>query len=443
MENKKMEKDTLKRIMAEFHESGLPDFVRRDLAVDWSALSPKLNKVITVIGPRRAGKTTYLFQMMRHLMEQGASNRDFIYVDFEDTRILPLDTTDLQYVLDAYLEMYGPEKDPVLFLDEVQNVPNWEKFVRRVNDQGLKTIVTGSTSRMLAREMASALRGRTLTYELFPFSFPEYLKSREVDPERQDVYGKGGHVIRQHFENYFFSGGFPEVALTGQSAPHTGILHRYFDTVFYRDLIDRYKIRNSALLRRWLNVLLAGIAAKISLSKMEKDCKSRGMRVSKATLSNFATYVEDIYFGFFVEIFSQSARTRQANPKKFYIVDLGLHNHLSVKFTENRGRLLENLVYLRLRREGLPTFYYRSKSGGEVDFLVKDGKRIGLIQVCHEMERMETFNRKKRALVEAMQELALETAQIVTFDSNSNLKENGQTIHIVPAWQWLLSPAVL
>ena len=175
--------------------------MQKIVLLDWSLLSSKVNKIISIIGPRRAGKTTYLFQMMQYLIERGSDIHEFIYINFEDERILPMNAKELQQVLDAYFELYGLSKEPILFLDEVQNVPGWNKFVRRVNDQGLKVIVTGSNSRMLAREIATALRGRTIAYEIFPFSFSEYLKSRNVRVNRKDLYGKRRHLIAQNFSS--------------------------------------------------------------------------------------------------------------------------------------------------------------------------------------------------------------------------------------------------
>lgn len=170
------------------------------------------------------------------------------------------------------------------------------------------------------------------------------------------IYGKTRHRINQLYEEYFFSGGYPEITFLEEKSTKGRILQDYFNTIFYRDLVERYRIKNSVLLRQWLNTLMMNLSSPISFNKIENDFRSRGMRLSRATLSSYARYVEDTFFGFFVELYSESVRKRQINPKKFYLIDQGMHNYLTLKFTENRGRILENLVFLELRRRGFHVF---------------------------------------------------------------------------------------
>jgi predicted AAA+ superfamily ATPase len=432
-------KEAFKLIIKEFHETLLPDFIPRRLDVELSIFSSSVKKVITIIGPRRAGKTTLLFQLMKKLLEGKTDIADIIYVNFEDERILPLRAEELHLILDAYFELYGDKRNPYVFLDEVQNIEGWDKFVRRLNDQKYSILISGSNSKMLGREIATTLRGRTLTYEIFPFSFPEYLQAKGVQFDNNSIYGKRRHEIRQLFDNYFFSGGYPEIALIDEDTIRTKILQDYFNTIFYRDLVDRYKIKNSQLLRQWLNTLLVNVSSMISLSKVENDFKSRGMKLSKTTLSTFAGYVKDIYFGFFMPMHSESVRKQQVNPKKFYLVDPGLHNYLTLKFSENRGRLLENLVFLELRRKGHQVFYYKSKAGTEVDFCIHKKGEIALIQVCQDPSHIETFNREKRALVAAMKETGISYGLILTMDEKRQEESTGCFLEIIPVWQWLLT----
>jgi predicted AAA+ superfamily ATPase len=432
-------KETFKLIIKEFHETLLPDFIPRQLDVDLSIFSSTVKKVITITGPRRAGKTAFLFQLMKKLLGGGTDITDIIYVNFEDERILPLRAEELHLIVDAYFELYGDKGNPYVFLDEVQNIEGWDKFVRRLNDQKFRILITGSNSKMLGREIATALRGRTLTYEIFPFSFAEYLQAKGVQFDKYSIYGKRRHKIRQLFDNYLFSGGYPEIALVDENTIRTKIMQDYFNTIFYRDLVDRYKIKNSQLLRQWLNTLLVNVSSMISLSKVEKDFKSRGMKLSRATLSTFAGYVEDIYFGFFIAMHSESVRKQQVNPKKFYLIDPGLHNFLTLKFSENRGRLLENLVFLELRRKGHQVFYYKSKTGTEVDFCIYKKGEIALIQVCHDLSHIETVNREKRALVAAMKEIGMKYGLILTMDEKRQEESTGYFLEIIPVWEWLLT----
>jgi len=181
------------------------------------------------------------------------------------------------------------------------------------------------------------------------------------------------------------------------------------------------------------------IASTISYHKVENDFKSRGMKLSRATLSTYARYVEDIFFGFFVELYSESARKRQINPKKFYLIDQGLHNYLTLKFSENKGRLLENIVFLELRRRGFHVFYHKTATGHEVDFLLKNNGEWKLIQVCHDLSHIETFAREKKALICGLREMGLRSGTIITSDEAREEKIDSYTISIVPAWKWLLA----
>jgi len=437
-----MIKENLKVVIKEFHDFTLPDLIERDLDINFSILRSPIKKIITIIGPRRAGKTYFLFQTIKKLLAKEVEITDIIYINFEDERILPMKPEDLEHILNAYFELYTAKSKPFIFLDEIQNISGWDKFVRRLNDQGLSIILTGSNSRMLGREIATALRGRTLTYEIFPFSFREFLTAKGIAMGKNVIYGKTRHRINQLYEEYLFSGGYPEITFVEEKATKGRILQDYFNTIFYRDLVERYRIKNSELLRQWLNTLMMNLSSPISFNKVENDFRSRGMRLSRATLSSYARYVEDIFFGFFVELYSESVRKRQINPKKFYLIDQGIHNYLTLKFTENRGRILENLVFLELRRRGFHVFYYKTAGGHEVDFLLTDNRGWKLIQVCHDLSHIETFNREKKALLSGLQELGLETGIILTQHEKREEKIKDYTIKIMPVWEWLLMPEI-
>ena len=432
-------KDRFKMIIKEFHEKELPEVVERQDVMDFSMLNSRLKKIVTIVGPRRAGKTYFLYQIMKEILQGSAGITDILYVNFEDERITPIKAENLQDMLDAYFELYDGKPDPFVFLDEVQNVSGWDRFVRRLSDAGFRVFITGSNSRMLAREIATSLRGRTITYEVFPFSFREFVGLRGVTLNKDTAYGKTRHRFGPLYEEYFFSGGYPEIVLTEGDSIKGRILQDYFNTIFYKDLVDRYAIKNTELLRQWLNLLIMNLSSLVSFSKVENDFKSRGMKLSRATLSYFSRYVEDAFFGFFLEMYSESVRKRQVNPKKFYLVDVGLHNFLTFKFSENKGRILENLVFLELRRSAPSVFYYRTAGGEEVDFLVKSRKDVRLIQVCYDLHNLDVFTREKKALLSGMRELGLKRGTIITENEKRTQTEGGQTLEIVPAWEWLLT----
>ena len=432
-------KEKFKMVIREFHEMQFPDLVEREGLFDYSILDSRLSKVITIIGPRRAGKTFLLYQIIRELLKKKSKITDIVYINFEDERIMPLASENLQDMLDAYFELEGSKAKPYIFLDEIQNVSGWDRFVRRLNDRGFRTFITGSNSRMLAREIATSLRGRTLTFEVFPFSFREFVEVRGVKLGRDFAYTKTRHRIGQLYDEYFFSGGYPEITLTEDKNLKGRILQDYFNTIFYRDLVERYAIKNTELLKQWLNLLIMNHATLISFSKVENDFKSRGMKLSRATLSYFARYVEDTFFGFFVEMYSESARKRQVNPKKFYLVDVGMHNYLTFKFAENRGRTLENLVFLKLRRRSSSIFYYKTGRGQEIDFLVKGGNKWNLIQVCYDIRQIDVFTREKRALIAGLEELGIDSGTIINESEKRTDVVGDYSLEIVPAWEWLLA----
>ncbi len=433
-----MLKENFKIVLKEFHDSVLPNLVERDLKIDYSILQSPIKKIITIIGPRRAGKTYFLFQVMKELLAKDVALTDFIYINFEDERILPMQAEHLQNILDAYFELYKEKTEPFIFFDEIQNIEGWDKFVRRLNDQGFRIFLTGSNSRMLSREIATALRGRTLTYELFPFSFPEFLNAKGMKSDENLIYGKERHQVRQLYEEYFYSGGYPEICFIEEESTKGKILQDYFNSIFYRDLVERYRIKNTELLRQWLNTLMVNIASLISFKKVENDFKSRGMKLSRTTLTFFSRYIEDIFFGFLVEMYSESIRKRQVNPKKFYLIDQGMHNYLTLKFSENKGRLLENLVFLELRRRQRSIFYYKSKAGYEIDFLVINKNKKELIQVCHDLTHIETYSREKRALISGIKEIGLSRGLILTQDEKREENIDNYSLKILPVWEWLL-----
>ena len=436
-----MLKDNLKTVLREFHESSLPEMIQRDLKVDPVFSQPSVNKICTIVGPRRAGKTFYLHQMIQELTRKQCKIEDVIYINFEDERILPMNTSDLQSILDAYFELYGEDRQPYIFFDEIQNVEGWDRFARRLNDQGYRLTIAGSNSRTLSREIASALCGRTVTYELFPFSFSEFLSAGDLQPDAKTLYGGKRHAISAQFDAYLFSGGYPEVVLMQSEAVRQRILQDYFNTIFYRDLVERYGVKSLNLLRLWMNALMVNTSTLISFRKYENDFKSQGKKLSVSTLANFAKYLEEAYFGFFVETYSESERKRRQNPRKFYLVDLALHNYLTLRFSQNKGRLLENLVFLQLRRDGKAINYYRTKAGYEVDFVATtEGSRPMLIQVCYDLQEVETADREKRALLAAMKELNTETGTILTYGSKDRITANGKAIEILPVREWLLDP---
>ncbi|MFP4388548.1 MAG: ATP-binding protein [Desulfococcaceae bacterium] len=351
----------LPRIIADFHERPYPALRRRRKKIPLDT-----GKIITIVGPRRAGKTYFLFQLMGELEARGVSKNRIIYLNFEDER---LDLAgDYDRIFQAYLALY-PDADLSechLFFDEIQELPNWEKFVRRVYDTHTRRIfLTGSNARFLSTEIATALRGRSLSFEIFPLSFREYLDFREMEPEQRHS-TRGAARFAAAFRNYATWGGFPELTVVEDSLK-AQILQEYFHVMIYRDLVERYAIRDVSVLKYLLKRMIAAFTREFSINRLFNDLKSRGFAIGKDHLYALADQVFSIYMLASVEKYDPSVVRREMSNRKIYLHDNGFASISHYAFFQDRGKLLENLVYSHLRRHADEIFF--AKNGGECDFL--------------------------------------------------------------------------
>lgn len=431
-----VEREEIKEIISDFHQRKIPNLTRREIA--WKVPA---NKILSFMGVRRSGKTYSFYQIMDDLIEKGANIQDMLFINFEDDRLFPLDPKDLPILLSAYYELYPQKKDSKVyaFFDEVQNVPGWERFVRRVNDtENIQLYITGSSSKILSKELATTLRGRTIAYEVFPFSFTEYLDFKNID--HKTTSSKQKAKVVNAFNNYLLKGGFPEI-LDCQENERIDILQEYINLIIYKDLIERHNIQNHALVKYLIQHFFVNISSLLSINKLYKDLKSQGYKASKDSLFNYLSYLEAAYCFFSVPIFSESIRVQHVNPRKIYSIDHGLTTACAWMPRENIGRLLENLIYIHLRRISpwRNIFYYKTKNGSEVDFVVEErGRIISLIQVCATIEEKETRERETKALFEAMDELKISSSIIITRNQNETINKGKKKIHIIPAWRWLI-----
>ena len=428
-------KEVLDRLIDDFHERDLPALLPREAAA--TVLPGKAN---VVIGMRRAGKTWFCYQQMQELLAQGFEKERLLYLNFEDERLLPFAVQDFQDILETYFRKFPAFKNQqcVLFLDEVQRIDSWDRFVRRVLDtEQLQVWVTGSSSKLLSSEIATSLRGRSLTTEIFPFSFPEFLRLHQIELQSTQRFGSQTRAaVQQMAGAYFKQGGFPEVQ-TADDETRRQILRNYVDVVILRDVVERYTIRNTVAVRALIRHIMAAPATRFSVNKFSNTLKSQGIACAKNDLYGFLDHLADAFLVYVIPIHSRSYKVRQVNPKKVYVIDTGLLEAMSFRMTEDRGALLENLVYLHLRRQGLTPEYYITDSGAEVDFVLQTGAEPQLIQVCWSLDDADTRQRELRALRQAMQELRIQTGTIVTW--MDEIEEEGG-VAIVPAWKWLLSP---
>ncbi len=370
---------------------------------------PKAKNIIKVaVGMRRSGKTYFLFQTIRQLLEEGFPLERILYLNFEDDRILPLDHKVMGQMIDAWYTLYPDHHNQCcyLFLDEVQNVEGWPLVLRRIMDtKNIQIYVTGSSAKLLSKEIASSLRGRSLSIEIFPYSYLEYLTAHHFDLPSKPFGQKMLDHHRSYLLDYFRIGGFPAV----QSMPpneQLETLQNYVETVIFRDVIERHQISNVALLKYFISFLLKNVAAPFSINKLYKHIKSQGYKVAKDTLYAYLTYLEDAYLIFTVPIFTESLRRMQTTPKKIYPIDNGLIVATTFNLSENLGKLLENQVYLDLRRQGKKIFYYQTSDGYEIDFITQDSRgKYEIIQVVWEASDPHTLERERRALDQAKKEL--------------------------------------
>lgn len=425
----------LKEIIADFHDKPLPEVTPRS---SWFEMVP--HKIAAVVGVRRAGKTYFLYQIIKSLIEGGLPKQNVLYLNFEDERLSGITVRELSTILDCYFELYpGNKKKRVyVFLDEIQNVGGWEKFVRRLHDSGdFQIFVTGSSAKLLSREVATSLRGRCINYEIFPFSFVEYLKHRRV---KIGETSSSKAEIKNLFGDYMVYGGFPETVGCSERIWRK-TLQDYISLILYRDVVERHNIKNHGLVKYFVRHLLQNISSPLSVNKLFNDLKSQGFSVSKDTLHLYLSYVEDAYAFFTVPIFSNSLRVQQVNYRKLYCVDIGLSEASVLGIAERQGAILENLVYMEIRRNDRnKIYYYKTGSNQEIDFFVINEKREKqLIQVAFNLDEPSTRRRELSAMFEAMEELSVLSAIIITRDVEDRFSELGKNVDAVPFWKWVLT----
>ena len=427
----------IEQLVADFHERDLPAFTRRHIRLPWLS-----NKIDTVIGMRRSGKTWFLFQVISDLLSDNAPKESILYLNLEDERLLPMTASDLHQIPDVYYRCYPHLRDRscAFFFDEIQNISGWEHFIRRLLDtEDVHICLTGSSAKLLSREIATSLRGRSISTEIFPFSFIETLQHNGIDiGDRRRPGAKKQAFLENRLNAYLLEGGFPEVQ--GIDAEYRiRILQDYLDVVILRDLLERHRISNTTPLRYMIRYLLNNTASLFSINKFYNDLKSQGIPCGKNSLHEYLDHLSDAFLFFPVYIHTRSERARMINPKKIYAIDPGLVQACSRSFQHDWGHLLENFVFLELRRSNYVIEYYRTTSGKEVDFLVTNSQgEESLIQVTVQMDDPVTRQRELNALFEAMEERGKREATVITLHHEEHLRNELGHIHIVPAWMWAL-----
>lgn len=428
--------ETLRGMILDFQEAAQPTGVPRRVR-----LEPVAGKAAVCIGVRRGGKSTLLFQIVERLLADGVSRRNVLYLNFFDDRLHGLRHSALALIPEAYYSLYPEKKNAetvYCFFDEIQAAPGWEPFVDRLlRTERCQVYLSGSSAQLLSREIATQMRGRALAWELFPFSFREFLDYRGIAAGGA-LSTKRRLLIQKGFEEYWERGGFPEVAGAGSDL-RVRIHQEYFHTILYRDVVERHDVSHPRAVADLAHRLVDNAACLYSVNSLTGYLKSLGHRVPKAAVAACLEWFEDAYFLFTVRLFDASAARRNTNPKKVYCIDHALVTSVSARILINSGHLLENLVFVALRRRHRLIYYYKTGTGREVDFVVPRRRdRPLLVQVCESLTDPATRRRETAALEAAMAELEVTHATIVTRGEQERIENGGRTIEVLPAWRFLL-----
>lgn len=416
-----------KYIIQEFHEYTFPKIIPRDLTI------PATNKIISIIGPRRSGKTFYFYQLIQQLLSSNIPRENIMYINFEDDRLLPLESTDLNDLIEAYYELYPDTKNQqkYFFFDEIQNISGWEVFARRIYDkEKINLYITGSSAKLLSKEIATSLRGRTLSFHLYPLSFHEFLRFKHITLSENYQYSSQRYKIKNLLEEYLTYGGFPEVVLADTLKTET--LTEYYEMIIYRDLVERFSIRNTHLLRLLTKYLITNISSVFSINSYYQIIKQE-MKVSKETILEYISHLIDINLLYLIPIFSFSLKTQQVNPSKAYCIDTGLRNSVSFRFSKDIGRLAENTTLIELKRRGKDIYYWKSKKQHEIDFIIKDQDGFTAINVSY---TNSIHDREIKSLDEFKEEIGKKTKHLIIL--SKDVEETRDGIDIIPLWKWLI-----
>ncbi|OIP84760.1 MAG: ATP-binding protein [Porphyromonadaceae bacterium CG2_30_38_12] len=416
-----MSKDIFKQLIAEYQQKVLSvNYQPRNYAVD-----KQLNYVFT--GLRRVGKSYLMYQIINDLVREGHSANEILYFNFEDDRIASLSISDLDLIKVSFEEMYDVR--PIFFLDEIQVVDKWEKFARRLADQGYRVYITGSNARMLSSEIATTLGGRFMIQQIYPFSFSEYLQMLDFDINDKNLIYSRSTDITKAFETYFRYGGLPEhFNVTDKRA----WLSNLFQKLFFGDLVTRYQVRNDFALKMLIRKLAESVKQPVSFSRLSNIVSSAGKKVSTDTIIDYLNHINENWICFEVENINAKLAAKTSN-KKYYFSDNGL---LNLFLIDPNTALIENMVAIKLQQQFGSDFYYY-QNGVEVDFYIPE-KHLA-IQICYDLKDESTRKREVNALLKMKNQFEDIDLMIITKDDEKTIEINNTVIEVVPVWKWLLN----
>lgn len=389
-------------------------------------------EIISILGARRSGKTTLLFEIIGYLVNEKNVNRNNIFfIKADDDRV---DKKDLiNKALDEYYIWKNPSGKVYVFIDEIHEAPEWQKTLKRIFDldsENKKIFISGSNASLLKEELSYLLTGRFAYFELFPFSFKEFLRAHNISIKNEIDLFRQKNSLRNLLLSYIEYGGFPEIVLEKDKDRKDELLQFYFESILYRDIVKRKNIRNVEKLDRLVKWYLQNISAYAKYDKLGKICD-----LSTDTIGEYTRFFEDAYLIFVINILAYSVKKQFINPKKIYCIDQGMRRIIGFIFSEDSGKMYENIVFTHLKRTGKDIYYWKNKN--ECDFVIKNKEIIEqIIQVSYNIEKSK--EREIKGLIEAMEKFGAPKGLIITQDYESKEMINGKEIVYIPLWRWLL-----
>jgi len=431
-----MDKNKLKELLIEYKQRFLTartDLIRREVQDNIEPFI-EFKEVVIITGPRRGGKSSLMKLICDELIKKyKVPPSNILYLNFEDERFIEFNTGDFAQIYELFLQINKPTGRLYFFLDEIQNVNGWERWVNRLyENENIKIFITGSNASLLSSEISTALTGRNRTITNFPFSFGEFLVFKKYRLQNNDFYQtKKRAEIKSFFQEYLKLGGYPEIIKINDPT----LLEQYFKDIIYRDILPRYSIKKIKEIRELCLFLASNLGSIHSYSRLQNLIGVKSIN----TVKTYLEILEEAFLFFRIKLFDYSVKRQIYNPSKIYIIDTALGNSISFKFSENIGHIYENLVFLELKRRNKEIYYWKSKKGKEVDFIIKKGLNIKeAIQVSYNLNHEKTLDREIESLLIAKDEFKIEHLTIITEDEETEKEIGNVKTRIIPLWKWLL-----
>ena len=415
-----MEKNKLKEVLQDQQSlfDKADDLIERDISLkDYM----KGNEIVIITGIRRCGKSSLLKIISKKL------NEKFVYMNFDDIRLTDFKVENFEDIEEIVSEIYGIKTNVIYLLDEIQNVPSWERWVNNLYAKKIKVFVTGSNSSLLSSEISTFLTGRNKVIKLYPFSFREFLLFKKIKTDYQTTDER--RAVSQAFNEYFEKGGFPLVIINDDLT----LSKQYFEDILNKDIIKRYNIKKVKELKDLILYLFSNVSKTYSYSTLKQVSSIKSLSM----INNYIEYLKNVFVASTINKFDYSIKKQKVSSSKFYVLDNSFLKTVAFNFSENAGKRLENLVFIELVRRGNEIYYHAKKN--ECDFIIKEGLKITkAIQVCLILDNAVTKKREVDGLIEAMKEYKLKEGLILTLDKEEGLVVEDKKITIKPVCKWLL-----